>query len=783
MRILFVVHGVPPESTGGTQIYASDLAQALWRRGHDLVVLTREARPDVPEYRIHRDPCTAGRTTRSRGLDRPPYAGCESLSSEITVVRVNNTFRHAASFEQTYRNTTIDAIAGALMDEELPDVVHAHHLTCLSTGIVGECVSRGIPVILTLNDYWLFCHRGQLLDLDLERCEGPEPDRCASCAGLAASSQPAVHLAARGVRVIERHAPQALVDAQRRIVSRLSRRVVPASAAAETARRLEHVHTVCDAATRLLAPSHTLLEQFVRFGIARSRMQVQQQGIDIRPFAGVTREASSRLRIGFIGSLMASKAPHVLLEAVAGLPRERVSLTIAGGLAPYHGDDSYALRVGPLLTSGDVEWLGSVPHEQVSSVLASLDVLVVPSVWVENAPFVIKEAFASGLPVVASNLGGMAEIVTDGQNGLLFTAGDSADLRRVLGRLLDEPGLLERLREGIPRVKSIDEDAAWTGALYEEVRREQPAHTPPAPRPSIAAVILNHNTPDDTLLAVRSLQASRRSLDRLIVVDNGEDAACERALAPWEDSIRFIRSPGNVGFSGGCNIGIRAALEAGADLVLLVNSDAVLAPDTLERLEQALAAAPAAGIAAPLIVSRAEPGIVASAGIRLSVKSGRMRHEGFGARTEDVCEGPARSADAVSGCVMLVRRSVFEAAGLFDERYFYSFEDIEICWRARHAGWTSLLVPSALAYHEGHRSIGAASASRLYFAARNHLLLAQSVAHAAGLSSLARATLIFLLNVAYALRVPHVPTVAALRAVISGTMDHLGGRYGPKPGG
>jgi hypothetical protein len=130
---------------------------------------------------------------------------------------------------------------------------------------------------------------------------------------------------------------------------------------------------------------------------------------------------------------------------------------------------------------------------------------------------------------------------------------------------------------------------------------------------------------------------------------------------------------------------------------------------------------------------------------------------------------------------MLIRRSVFEAAGLFDERYFYSFEDIELCWRARNAGWTSLLVPSALAYHEGHRSIGAAPAPRLYFATRNHLLLVQSVAPAAGFSSLARAAAIFLLNVAYALRVPHVPTVAALRAVISGTMDHLRGRYGPGP--
>ena len=297
----------------------------------------------------------------------------------------------------------------------------------------------------------------------------------------------------------------------------------------------------------------------------------------------------------------------------------------------------------------------------------------------------------------------------------------------------------------------------------------------------IAAVVLNYNTPDDTLLAVLSLRASRRPLDQLIVVDNGPGEACERAISPWRDSVRYIRSPGNVGFSAGCNIGIQAALDAGADMVLLVNSDAVLAPDAVERLEHALTAEPGAGLAAPLVVSRAEPGIVGSAGIAYSTATGRMKHEGFGGRTGDLCEGPARATDVVSGCVMLIRRSVFDGIGLFDERYFYSFEDIEFCLRARRAGHRILLVPQALAYHEGHQSIGAASASRLYYAARNHLLLAQSALPLTGLRAFARAAGIVLLNVAYALRVPGVPRLAALRAVIAGVRDHVRGRYGPRP--
>jgi hypothetical protein len=248
-----------------------------------------------------------------------------------------------------------------------------------------------------------------------------------------------------------------------------------------------------------------------------------------------------------------------------------------------------------------------------------------------------------------------------------------------------------------------------------------------------------------------------------------------------KNPVHYIRAPGNVGFSAGCNIGIRAAQEAGADLVLILNSDAVVAPDTVDRLARALAADVQAGLAAPLIVSRAEPGIVASAGIDYSTASGRMTHDGFGDRTEEWREGPVRTATAVSGCAMLVRRRVFEECGPFDERYFYSFEDIEFCLRARRAGFSSLLVPTALAYHEGHRSIGPASASRLYYAARNHLLLAQDARPLAGLRAFARAAGIVALNLAYAVRVPSVPTLAALGAVFSGTRDHLRRRYGPRP--
>jgi GT2 family glycosyltransferase len=457
-----------------------------------------------------------------------------------------------------------------------------------------------------------------------------------------------------------------------------------------------------------------------------------------------------------------------------------VGVTIAGGVTGYHGDDSYASTIRPLLERPGVRWLGAVAHDRVPGILAEIDVLVVPSIWIENSPFVIREARAAGAVVVASRLGGMAEAVSDGRDGLLFEPGSPEDLRRVLLRLIEEPGLLARLRDNSPAVRSIDDDAAWTARVYEEERREV-AERVPAVRPSTAAVVLNYRTPADTLLATRSIEASRRPVSPIVVVDNDGHSDCGEALARGRAAVRVLTTGGNLGFSGGCNAGIRDALAGGAELVLLLNSDATVAPDTVERLEAALAASPRAGIAAPLIVSRSDPGVVSSSGISFSIRSGRMLHVGFGRRAAELSREAPRRVTAASGCALLIRRAVFEQAGLFDERYFYSFEDIDFCLRAARAGWETWMVPSALVYHEGHRSIGTASPARVYFAARNHLLLARTAAPLPWPGSWIRAGSVVVLNAAYALRGPKSRVPARLLSVLRGTLDHLRGRYGPAP--
>jgi glycosyltransferase involved in cell wall biosynthesis len=101
--------------------------------------------------------------------------------------------------------------------------------------------------------------------------------------------------------------------------------------------------------------------------------------------------------------------------------------------------------------------------------MREVDWVVVPSIWFENAPLVIQEAFAHGRPVICSDIGGMAEKVTDGVDGLHFRAGDAASLADVLGRAVRTPGLWQQLRAGIPAVHPLDAHVTNLADLYDRL--------------------------------------------------------------------------------------------------------------------------------------------------------------------------------------------------------------------------------------------------------------------------------------------------------------------------
>lgn len=753
MKVLVIVHGYPPAAQGGAEIYARAHARALHALyGDDVCVLAREADETRPEYELRAE-----------------------LRDGIRIVHVNNTFRRTRSFEETYRNQAIGDIASRLIQDFRPDVAHIHHLTGLSTTIVRELAARRIPCFVTLHDYWFLCHRGQLLDVDYRVCDGPGPSGCNACLGSAGSAGPLGFFGARAVRELDRRLPAG--RRLRRLAERLYAVAAdPQRADGEAGKRSAHMRQICAEVTHFVAPSRYMRDRFVTFGVAADRITVVENGVDAPGFRVQPRIPSERLRLGFVGSLMVSKAPHLALEAFGRLPRGTASLDIWGGFASYHGDDSYRDTLQLLLRQDGVVAHGSIAHDLVANALSSIDVVVVPSIWPENCPTVVNEARLAGVVVVASRIGGIPELVDDGRDGLLFRAGDATDLARVLARFINEPDLLGSLRARSRPVRSIEDDVRILRPLYKACVPLRVA----APPPRLAAVVLNFATPDDTLLAVKSLTASRRPFDDIIVVDNDSSDRLRDSLRDVRRPIGYIRRGGNAGFSGGMNVGIKEALARGADRVLLVNSDAIVPPDCVELLERCLESMPSAAIAGPMVLRRSQPDRVESSGISYHRASGRIRNREFGRRVALEDRTPDRVVDAVSGCVMLVKRDVFDAIGFLHEDYFFGFEDLDFCLKARAAGFATALAGSAVVYHEGGRSIGAASPRRLYFAARNHLLLARRTSQPGGaLRDTGRTMSIVALNLAHAVISSGGSSPARLGAVLRGTRDYLVGRFGP----
>lgn len=200
------------------------------------------------------------------------------------------------------------------------------------------------------------------------------------------------------------------------------------------------------------------------------RIVFMRQGLDLLHLDPVfiANTPSRQLRVGYIGQIAELKGVHVLVEAARQVQDARLSVCIYGDDARFPG---YTARLRRLI-GGDlrIHLAGAYRGAQaLSEVMRNLDVIAVPSLWYENSPNVILEAFAHRVPVVATHLGGMAELVQHDQNGLLFELGNAEDLANQLRRLLQDRSLLPRLVAGIGPVKTVEQEMDEIEAVYEQV--------------------------------------------------------------------------------------------------------------------------------------------------------------------------------------------------------------------------------------------------------------------------------------------------------------------------
>lgn len=458
--VLSIVHNHPSIRPGGAEAYALELHRAMgsapgWRS----VLLAKAGPPLARSGRAHE-----GTVVESVAGAADEYLlftdGYTYDWFRGTITDKDFLTRHLRKFLQAVR----------------PDVVHLQHTLFLGYDLLREIRSTlpDAAIVYTLHEYAPICFRdGQMVrTFDDEPCTGASPRACHEC--------------------FPEHSPRDFELRRRFIQSHLS---------------------LVDA---FVAPSRFLRQRYVEWGIPEERILYEDNGRvrPVRVASPTTRR--TRDRIGFFGQVTRFKGLDVLLEAM-GLVDDTVmgDELVPDGPAPLHGDaaevasimsallgtplpspgperltprlfvhganldlqvGAYRERVARLLDLvGDrVTMMGSYRPSELPDLMEQVDWVVVPSVWWENAPLVIQEAFTHGRPVICSDIGGMAEKVTDGVNGLHFRTGDPRSLAKVLGRAVSEDGLWERLRSGIAAVHSMDDHVARLTTLYDELLGQTP---------------------------------------------------------------------------------------------------------------------------------------------------------------------------------------------------------------------------------------------------------------------------------------------------------------------
>ena len=242
-----------------------------------------------------------------------------------------------------------------------------------------------------------------------------------------------------------------------------------------------------------------------------------------------------------------------------------------------------------------------------------------------------------------------------------------------------------------------------------------------AKQPCVSIIVVTYRGKSDTLACLKSLSELTYGNFRVVVVDQNSGDGTPEAVRAEYPKVEVIENPVNDGFTGGNNVGLRAALKHPTEYLFLLNNDTVVEPGLLEKLVAPMEADPKIGIIGPTILFFDEPKTINWAGSGVDwVGRPYASKNGQPASTLDMrmCE-----TGTASGCAMLMRRAVLEQVGLLDNRFFIYYEENDLCERARRAGWKLMYLPTAVLWHKESKVMKAVGNDFGYYhMTRNRLL-------------------------------------------------------------
>ena len=441
-KILLITHFLPPSHTAGTEQYTLALGKTLHARGSDVTILCAEDWDHGEKY--------------WNGVT-------EELLESVRVLRIHLNWQKARKTNRIlYDSKPVEKWLDKYLAANKFDLVHVTSTYSLGVGVLRSVKRANIPLVLTLMDFWFLCPSLQLLRSDGELCDGnTTPMQCEAC--LMANS----NVYQRMKKVSMSEPTSALFWNQLSHINFLTRQRGLRGILLDMSHRKAIMKETFELPDLVISPSQIVQTMFAKNAGRPVELLPYHHDLSwLKDYHETMR--SDILHIGYLGQIQKIKGVHLLIDAFvkAGI-ESKAHLHIWGD---YSNNPQYENHIRARMGNNPSIILhGKYARDQLGPILSKLDIVVVPSIWYENAPLVIQESFATKTPVIATNLGGMSEAVTHEINGLLFERNDSDDLARQLKRVVDEQDLLERLKRGIPSVRGFNADALDIEIIYDRL--------------------------------------------------------------------------------------------------------------------------------------------------------------------------------------------------------------------------------------------------------------------------------------------------------------------------
>lgn len=239
------------------------------------------------------------------------------------------------------------------------------------------------------------------------------------------------------------------------------------------------------------------------------------------------------------------------------------------------------------------------------------------------------------------------------------------------------------------------------------------------PSPRVCTIVLNYNDLTNTVETLKSVGALTYENNSLLLVENSTEKEIIEKIRSRFPSLEIIENESNQGYAGGNNVGLRKAIEMGADYIFLLNNDVMLENGVIEKLASAMERAPKCAACQPLVAYFHDNDRIWSAGTEMYFGYPRLFQKGKKLQRNGIKKPPF----GLVGCALFLRASALEKIGLFDESLFLMQEETDWCIRAVKMSYHLLVVSDAVVYHKVSETLGLFSKTYLYYVGRNWLLV------------------------------------------------------------